>query len=98
LSRLSVPASVTLIEQLSLQGSRSPSIGIEIEEGSISLGVPDELLVDFEVRSLVYRYVVDSPQSIVIPSSIEELPPVCSFWEEKLRTVDYEPDSKLRLI
>jgi hypothetical protein len=42
-------ASVTSIERLSLQRSGNAAVRIEIEEGSISFRVPDELLVDFEV-------------------------------------------------
>jgi hypothetical protein len=56
----------------------------------------NDLLVDFEVRSLVW--VIGSPESIVIPSSIEELRPCCCAWKKNLMKVEFERDSNLRSI
>jgi hypothetical protein len=94
LNRFVIPASVTAIDRavFSCSGIRS----IEIEEGSVSFRVVNELLVDFDIRSLVS--VIGSPESIQIPSSIEELRPHCCGWKQALRTVEFAADSQLRLI
>jgi hypothetical protein len=94
LNRFLIPASVTAIDESAFWGSRIGSIGIE--EGSISFRVLNEFLVDFEVRSLVL--VIGSPESIQIPSSIEELRPDCCGWKCQLRTVGFEFDSNPRSI
>jgi hypothetical protein len=94
LTWLSIPASVTVIQNGVFEGSGIKSI--EIEDGSVSFRVVNELLVDFEVRSLVW--VIGSLESIQIPSSIEEIRPFCCFGQRRLRTVDFESNSKLRSI
>jgi hypothetical protein len=63
---------------------------IDIEDGSDSFRVVNELLVDFEVRSLVL--VIGSPESIEIPCSIEKLRPFCCYSKKRLRTVEFESD------
>jgi hypothetical protein len=68
LNRLFLPASVTTICENAFGCTRIKSI--EIEEESVSFRVVNELLVDFEVRSLVW--VIGSPESIRIPSSVED--------------------------
>jgi hypothetical protein len=94
LTWLSIPASVTAIEDdaFSASGLRS----IAIKDGSVSFRVVKEFLVDFAVRSLVW--VIGSPESIQIPSSIEELRPWCCCSKTALRTVDFESNSNLRSI
>jgi hypothetical protein len=93
LTHFSIPASVTAIGDSAFTSSGiSP---IEIEEGSVSFRVLNDLLVDFEVRSLIW--VIGSPESILIPSSIQELRPCCCAWKE-LRAVEFERDSSLRSI
>jgi hypothetical protein len=94
LNRFCIPASVRTIRDFVFAVSGISSI--EIEEGSVSFRVVNDLLVDFEVRSLLY--VIGSPESIVIPSSIEELRPFCCAWKESLRTVEFESGSNLRSI
>jgi hypothetical protein len=94
LNRLFIPASVTAIDELAFGGSGIRSI--ELEEGSISFRVENELLVDFEGWSLIWR--IGSPESIRIPSSIEELRPFCCAEKANLRTVGFESDSNLRSI
>jgi hypothetical protein len=94
LNRLCIPASVTSIHDPVFNGTGIR--WIEIEEGSLSFGVREGLLVDFDVRSLVW--VIGSPESIVIPSSIEELRPFCCSYQNKLRTVEFESDRNLRSI
>jgi hypothetical protein len=90
----SIPASVTEMDGSAFTGSRIRSVGIE--EGSTSFRVVNELLVDFEVRSLVLA--IGSPESIVIPSTIETLGQFCFCWNDELRTVEFESDSILRSI
>jgi hypothetical protein len=94
LSRLVIPASVTAIADSVFKGSGISSI--EIEDGSISFRVENEFLVDFEFRSLVW--VIGSPESIEIPSSIEELRPFCCSLNETLMHVEFESDSTVRSI
>jgi hypothetical protein len=89
-----VPASVAAIGDGAFASSGIRSIGLE--EGSVSFRVLDKLLVDFEVRSLVW--VIGSPESILIPSSIEELRPFCCAFKSQLRIVEFEPNSNLRSI
>jgi hypothetical protein len=71
---------------------------IEIEEGSVSFRVVNEFLVDFAVRSLVF--VIGSPASIQIPSSIEELQPSWGFCKTTLGTAEFEshPTYTCRLV
>jgi hypothetical protein len=92
LTRLVIPASTTTIHPEAFAGSGIRSI--EIEEGSVSFRVRNGLLVDFEVRTLVW--VIGSPEEILIPSSIEELRPFCCAWKEALRAVEFESGSNLR--
>jgi hypothetical protein len=94
LTWLSIPASVTAIQERAFGGSGIRSIAIE--GGSVSFRVVNEFLVDFEVRSLVW--VIGSPESIEIPSSIEELRPFCCCRKTGLRTVEFESISNLRSI
>jgi hypothetical protein len=94
LNRFLIPASVTAIDDFAFGGSGIRSI--DIEDGSISFRVLNEFLVDFEVRSLVW--VIGSPESIQIPSSIEELRPSCCRGNLRLRTVEFESDSTIRWI
>jgi hypothetical protein len=93
LNRLHLPASVKAIDGSAFCDSGISSI--EIEEGSVSFRVVNEFLVDFEFRSLVL--VMGSPESIEIPSSIEEIGPFCCGGTS-LRTVEFETDSNLRSI
>jgi hypothetical protein len=86
---------VVSIDPLPLPASGNASILIDIEEGSILFRIQDELLGHFGVRSVVD--VIGSPDSIAILSSIEGLLAFCCF-EERLRTVEIEADSKFRLI
>jgi hypothetical protein len=94
LDRLLIPASVTAIHGSALRGSGIRSV--EIEEGSFSFRVQNEFLVDFVGRSLIS--VIGSPESIQIPSSIEELGPYCCYSNTGLRTVEFESDSHLRSV
>jgi hypothetical protein len=94
LSRFVIPASVTALGESVFLNSGISSI--EIDEGSVSFRVVNQFLVDFEVRSL--SWVIGSPESIVIPSSIEQLRPYCCAWHDKVRSVVFEPDSRLRSI
>jgi hypothetical protein len=94
LRRLLIPASVRAIDEKAFVNSGIQSI--EIEAGSVSFRVRNDLLVDFEVRSLVW--VIGSPTSIVIPSSIEELRPFCSASNRELKTLAFESESALRSI
>jgi hypothetical protein len=89
-----IPASVTEIDGLAFRWSGIKSI--EIEEGSVSFRVVKDFLVDFAVRSLFW--VIGSPESIEIPSSIEELGPSCCYLNPRLRTVEFESESHLRSI
>jgi hypothetical protein len=91
---ISIPASVTAIQDRAFGASGIGSI--EIEDGSVSFRVVKEFLVDFEIRSLIW--VIGSPESIQIPSSIEELRPWCCCVKLALRTVEFESDSNLRSI
>jgi hypothetical protein len=94
LTWLSIPAWVSEIHEGAFYDSGIRSIAIE--DGSVSFGVVKEFLVDFEVRSLVW--VIGSLESIRIPSSIEELRPLCCSRKAGLRTVEFESDSNLRSI
>jgi hypothetical protein len=94
LKRLCIPASVTAIHGLVFNTSGISSI--EIEEESVSFRILNGFLVDFEVRSLLY--VIGSPESILITSSIEELRPFCCWGEQRLSKVEFEPCSNLRSI
>jgi hypothetical protein len=94
LNRLFLPASVAAIGRSAFAGSGITSI--EIAKGSVSFRVVKELLVDFEVRALVW--VIGSPESIHIPSSIEELRPSCCYSKTGLRRVEFSSDSNLRSI
>jgi hypothetical protein len=94
LHRLFLPASLTAIDARVLARSGIGSIGID--DGSVSFKVVNEFLVDFGVRSLIW--VIGSPDSIRIPSSIEELRPSSCQWKARLRTVEFESDSSLRFI
>jgi hypothetical protein len=94
LNRLCIPASVTAIHFKAFDGSRISSI--EIEEGSVSFRVRNGFLVDFDGGSLLW--VIGSPESILIPSSIGELGPFCCASKFKLRIVEFESDSNLRVI
>jgi hypothetical protein len=89
-----IPVSVTVIDGQAFEGSRIR--WIEVEEGSVSFRVVNDLLVDFEARSVVW--VIGSPEWILIPSSIEELRPRCCALKARLRTVEFESDSNLRSI
>jgi hypothetical protein len=91
---LCIPASVTAIEARAFSGSGVRSI--RIEPGSVSFRVVHDFLVDFHVRSLIW--LIGSPDSIVIPSSIERLASSCCAAKDGLRTVEFESDSSLRLI
>jgi hypothetical protein len=94
LKRLVIPGSVTAIESLVFVHSGIRSI--EVEEGSVSFRVVNGLLVDFEVRSLIW--VIGAPASILIPSSIEEFRPFCCAQSWRLKTVEWESPSNLRCI
>jgi hypothetical protein len=94
LNRLFIPASVTAIHDSVFDGSGISSI--EIEEGSVSFRVENDLLVDFCVRSLVL--VIGCPESIVVPSSIAELRRFCCFSKPRLSKVEFESGSRLRSI
>jgi hypothetical protein len=94
LTSVVIPASVTTIYSEAFQSSGIS--WIEIEEGSISFRVVNDLLVDFEGGSMVW--VIGSPESILIPSSIEELGPSCCAWKARLRTVEFESTPILRSI
>jgi hypothetical protein len=94
LNRFLILASVREIEERAFGWSGLRSI--EIEEGSVSFRVVNEFLVDFEVCSLLC--VIGSPESIQIPSSIEELQHCCAASKECLIHVEFEPDSNLRSI
>jgi hypothetical protein len=94
LSQFFIPASMTAIDGWSFHGSGIRSIAIE--DGSVSFRVVNELLVDFEFRSLVL--VIGSPESIQIPSSIEELRPYCCSAKPRLKIVEFESDLNLRSI
>jgi hypothetical protein len=94
LNWLCIPDSVRAIGDRAFEGSGIRSI--EVEDGSVSFRVVKEVLVDFEIRSLVW--VIGSRESIQIPSSIEELRPFCCSWKAGLRTVEFESDSNLRSI
>jgi hypothetical protein len=89
-----IPASVTAIHGAAFHQTEISSL--EIEEGSVSFRVMDELLVDLEVRSLIW--VIGSPESIVIPSSIEELRHSCCGFQGALSTVEFQAGSNLRSI
>jgi hypothetical protein len=91
LTRLFIPASVTVIAESVFTGSGIESL--EIEDGSVSFRVVNEFLVDFEVRSLVW--VIGSPESIEIPSSIEYLRPSCCRSKTRLIHVEFESNSHL---
>jgi hypothetical protein len=91
LNWLSIPASVTMIGDSAFGASGIR--WIEIEDGSVSFRVVNEFLVDFESRSLIYG--IGSPDSVEIPSSIEELRPYCFAMKDRLRTVEFESDSTL---
>jgi putative effector of murein hydrolase LrgA (UPF0299 family) len=91
LTRLFIPASVTAIAESAFTGSGIESI--EIDDGSVSFRVVNEFLVDFEVRSLVW--VIGSPESIEIPSSIEYIPPYCCRSKTRLIHVESESNSHL---
>jgi hypothetical protein len=54
------------------------------------------IVVGFELRSMVW--VIGSPNSIVIPSSIEELRRHCCASKFFMRTVEFDSDSSLRSI
>jgi hypothetical protein len=94
LTRLLIPASVTAIHHLAFE--RSGMCRMAIEEGSVSLRIQNDLLINFAARSLVCT--IGSPESILIPSSVEELRPYCCASNERLRTVEFESDSNLRSI
>jgi hypothetical protein len=94
LTWFSLPASVTAMDGSAFYFGRIRAI--EIGEGSVSFRVVNEFLVDFEVRSLVW--VIGSPESIVIPSSIEALGRCCCACQRGLRTIVFESDSTLRSI
>jgi hypothetical protein len=94
LDRFFIPASMTAIGDWAFKASGIGSI--ENGERSISFRVVNAFLVDFEVRLLVW--VIGSPESIEIQSSIEEVRPFCCARKTKLMTVAFEPDSTIRLI
>jgi hypothetical protein len=94
LDRLCIPASVTAIHDRAFEASGIRSI--EIEEGSVSFRVVNELLVDLRIISLVW--VIGSPESIVIPSWIEALGPFCCASNEGVRAVEFESGSNVRSI
>jgi hypothetical protein len=94
LRQFDIPASVTTIEPLALPVGGT--ISIAVEEGSVSFRVVNQLVVGFDVRSLLC--VIGFPESIVIPSSIEELRESCCAFNERLKSVEFEPASKLRSI
>jgi hypothetical protein len=91
---LYIPASMTAIDGRAFEFSGIRSI--EIEAGSVSFRVINGFLVDFGIRSLVL--VIGSPESIVIPSSIETLGGHCCARKVGLRTVAFESNSLLRSI
>jgi hypothetical protein len=91
---LFLPASLASIAPSAFEMSGLDSIGVE--DGSVSFRVLEHLLVDFEVRSLLW--VIGSPESILIPASVEEICDRCSCWNGELQTVEFEPNSKLRSI
>jgi hypothetical protein len=64
LRRFLIPASVTVLDGSAFLSSGISSI--EIEEGSVSFRILNGLLVDYEVRSLIW--VIGSRESIVIRS------------------------------
>jgi hypothetical protein len=94
LNRLCIPASVRAIHDLVFMASGLGSIGLE--EGSISFRVLNDLSVDFDVRALLY--VIDSAESIFIPSPIEELRQFCRCYKMGLSNLEFESDSHLRSI
>jgi hypothetical protein len=94
LARLLIPASVTTIHGRAFEQSGVRSISIE--NGSVSFRVWGDLLVDFDVHLLVW--VIGSPDSIVIPSSIEELGAYCCAFKARPRNVEFESGSNLRSI
>jgi hypothetical protein len=94
LNQFVIGASVTAVDASAFRTSGIRSI--DIEDGSISFKVLNELLVNFEVHSLVW--VIGSPESIEIPSSIEELGPWCCASKESLRTVEFASDSHIRSV
>jgi hypothetical protein len=88
-----IPASVTAMDGSAFM--RSGISSIEVEAGSVSFRVLNDLLVDFEGRVLVW--VIGSPEPPVIPSSIEQLGSGCCSRKEVV-TVEFERDSNLRSI
>jgi hypothetical protein len=90
----SIPASVTAMDGSAFVGSRIRSVGIE--KGSVSFKIRNDFLVDFGMRVLVL--VIGSPESIVVPSTIETLGRFCLSTAKRLRTVEFEPGSSLRRI
>jgi hypothetical protein len=94
LHRLLIPASLTAMDAQGLTGSGISSI--EIEPGSASFSVRNGFLLDFSGRSLLW--VLGSPESILIPSCIEELRRFFCGNNEQLKTVRFESGSTLRFI
>jgi hypothetical protein len=94
LTRFVIPASVREIDASAFAGGGIRSV--VTEEGSLSFRVRNGFLVDFEGRSLVRA--MGCPESILIPSWIEELGPSCCAWSEGLRTVAFESDLNPRSI
>jgi hypothetical protein len=94
LKSLCIPASVTDIWERPFL--RAGITSLAIEEGSAAFSVRDGFLLDFEGRSLLW--VIGSPESILIPSAIEELAEYCCLAKERLKTVEFQPGSNLRSI
>jgi hypothetical protein len=94
LNRFVIPGSVMAIEPSAFECSGIRSI--DIEEGTVSFRVMNAILVDFEVRSLVW--VIGSPESILIPRSISDLRDRCCCFKKTLTAVEFEPDSNLQSI
>jgi hypothetical protein len=94
LNCLSIPAAVTAIRESAFHGAGIRSI--TIEDGSVSFRVVNEFLLDFEERSLVF--VMGSPETIEIPSAIQEIRPRCCCLKSRLKTVEFAADSNLRSI
>jgi hypothetical protein len=94
LRRFVIRASVTEIDVQAFDGCAIRQL--EIEEGSVSFGVQNQFLLAF-ASGFVPR-VVGSPESIRIPFWVQHLTPYCCAWKKRLRTVEFEPSSKLRFI
>jgi hypothetical protein len=94
LEQFVIPVFVPEIDIQAFDGYAIPQL--DIEQESVSFRVQNQFLLDF-AGSLV-PWVVGSPESIRIPFWVQRLTPYCCAWEKRLRTVEFEPNSKLRFI